>query len=69
MKLSVEPEATRSGFPALSPYLLLTLSALFWSGNFIVGRAIREDIPPIGLNFWRWVIAFAILLPFAAPGI
>ena len=69
MKLSVEPGASRSGSPPISPYLLLTLSALFWSGNFIVGRAIREDISPIGLNFWRWVIAFAVLLPFAAPGL
>jgi drug/metabolite transporter (DMT)-like permease len=37
---------------------------LFWSGNFIVGRAAREVLPPIAFNFWRWVIALLILLPF-----
>ena len=46
------------------PYLLLTLTVLFWSGNFILGRAIRELIPPISLNFWRWVGALLILMPF-----
>ncbi len=47
------------------PYLLLTLTVLFWSGNFVLGRGIRELIPPISLNFWRWVGALVILLPFS----
>ena len=46
------------------PYLGLTLTVLFWSGNFILGRGIRELIPPVSLNFWRWMGAFLILLPF-----
>jgi drug/metabolite transporter (DMT)-like permease len=50
-----------------SPYLLLVLTMLFWGGNWIVGRAIREDIPPITLAFWRWAVALAVLLPFAWP--
>ncbi|SLN21938.1 DMT family transporter [Oceanibacterium hippocampi] len=49
------------------PYLLLTLTALFWSGNFVVGRAVNEAVPPIGLAFWRWAIASLIILPFAWP--
>jgi drug/metabolite transporter (DMT)-like permease len=49
------------------PYLLLTLTVLFWSGNFILGRGIRQLIPPIALNFWRWVGALVILLPFSLP--
>ena len=48
-------------------YLLLTLTVLFWSGNWVVGRWIRDDVPPIALSFWRWVIAFACLLPWAWP--
>ena len=28
------------------PYLLLTLTTLFWSGNMVVGRAVRGEIPP-----------------------
>ena len=50
-----------------SAYLLLTLTALFWAGNSVVGRAAREFVPPVALSFWRWVIALLILLPFAWP--
>ncbi len=49
------------------PYLLLTLTALFWSGNMVVGRAIRGDVPPMSLAFWRWTIALVLTLPFALP--
>lgn len=60
---------TRARGAFTSPYLLLALAVLFWSGNFIVGRAAREVIPPIAFNFWRWAIALAILLPFAWTGL
>jgi drug/metabolite transporter (DMT)-like permease len=43
------------------PYLFLSLAALFWSGNFVVGRAVHGRIPPVGLAFWRWAVALAIL--------
>ena len=46
-------------------YLFLTLAAFFWSGNFIVGKAASiYEIPPFSLNFYRWLFAFLILLPF-----
>ncbi|OIP09138.1 MAG: hypothetical protein AUK49_08790 [Betaproteobacteria bacterium CG2_30_68_42] len=51
----------------VSPYLLLTLTSLFWAGNWVVGRGIRADVPPIALSFWRWAIAFVLLLPIAWP--
>ena len=45
--------------------ILLFLAALFWSGNFIVGKiAGLNEIPPISLNILRWSLAFLILLPF-----
>jgi drug/metabolite transporter (DMT)-like permease len=47
------------------PYVLLILSALFWSGNFIVARAVHLDVPPMGLVFWRWFGSLAVVLPFA----
>ena len=50
--------------PATS--LLLTIPPLMWAGNAVVGRLVRDDIPPFTLNFLRWVVAFAILLPLAA---
>lgn len=49
------------------PYLLLTLATLFWSGNFVLGRAVRLDVPPIGLAFWRWTGASLIIIGFAWP--
>ena len=48
------------------PRLALALSSLFWAGNFIVGRALREQVQPIPLNFWRWAIALVIILYFSA---
>lgn len=50
-----------------SPYLLLVLSSLIWSGNFVVGRALHGAVPPIALAFWRWALALLILLPFSWP--
>jgi drug/metabolite transporter (DMT)-like permease len=48
-------------------YLLLTCTALFWSGNFVLARGVRELIPPVSLNFWRWTGALMLLLPFTLP--
>lgn len=48
-----------------SPYLLLTLTVFFWSGNWITGRALYQDVPPMALTFFRWLFALAILAPFA----
>lgn len=49
------------------PYLLLTLSALIWSGNFVISRAMYDVIPPAGFVFWRWVVAALVLAPVALP--
>lgn len=49
------------------PYLLLTLTALFWSGNMVIGRAVRDDVPPMALAFWRWTVALLLVLPLALP--
>jgi drug/metabolite transporter (DMT)-like permease len=48
---------------------LLVLPPLFWAGNAVVGRALVGHFPPLALSFWRWALAFAILLPFAARSI
>ena len=45
---------------------LLTLPPLLWAGNAVVGRLVTDLVPPITLNFLRWVLAFVILLPLAA---
>lgn len=48
-------------------YLLLAMTALFWAGNSVVGRAARDLVPPAALSFWRWTFALALLLPLAWP--
>jgi drug/metabolite transporter (DMT)-like permease len=48
-------------------YLLLTLVALMWAGNALVGRASRDLVPPLTLAFVRWAGALVIVLPFALP--
>ena len=45
--------------------IYLVCATLFWAGNFIVGKtASINEIPPISLNFYRWLVAWLILLPF-----
>ncbi len=46
-------------------YVLLTFTALFWAGNAVVARAVRDFVPPVALAFWRWSLALLIVLPFA----
>ena len=46
-------------------YTFLVFAALFWSGNFIVGKfATLFEVPPLSLNFLRWVMVWLILIPF-----
>lgn len=57
--------------PAAAPsaqwraYAFLAVVMLFWAGNAIVGRAVRDDIPPFTLALVRWAGAVTILMPFA----
>ncbi len=46
-----------------SPYLLLTLTALFWAGNAVMARALHHLLPPATMAFWRWVLALLLLFP------
>tara|TARA_B100000029_G_scaffold512062_1_gene607721 strand:- start:20 stop:913 length:894 start_codon:yes stop_codon:yes gene_type:complete len=51
-------------------YIFLICATLFWSGNFIVGKAASFfEIPPFTLNFYRWTFAWLILAPFTIPEI
>lgn len=49
------------------PYLLLTLTSLFWAGNIVLGRYVAGHVPPVALAFVRWFGAFLILLVLAWP--
>lgn len=49
-------------------YVFVALAVLLWAGNAAVGRlAPDSNVPPLGLNFWRWMIAFLVLIPIAWP--
>lgn len=49
--------------------LLLTASMLFWAGNWVLGRALRDAMEPFTLNFVRWALATLFLAPFALPAL
>ncbi|MBY0532560.1 MAG: DMT family transporter [Xanthobacteraceae bacterium] len=49
------------------PYLLLSLTSLFWAGNIVLGRYAAGHVPPAALSFIRWTGAFLILIAFAWP--
>ena len=42
---------------------LLVTAPLLWAGNAVVGRLVHDLVPPITLNFLRWALALALLLP------
>lgn len=47
----------------IPPQLLLILATMLWGGNFVIGRAIADDIPPLTLSFLRWTVALLIFFP------
>jgi hypothetical protein len=49
------------------PYLLLSLTSLFWAGNIVLARHVAGHVPPLTLSCLRWAGVFLILLPFAYP--
>ena len=49
------------------PYLLLSLTSLFWAGNIVLGRYVAGHVPAVTLSCIRWIGSFFILLPFAWP--
>jgi drug/metabolite transporter (DMT)-like permease len=50
-----------------SPYTLLTLTALFWSINWVMARGLRTQSGPMMIAFGRWALAAVMILPFAWP--
>jgi drug/metabolite transporter (DMT)-like permease len=50
-------------------WIVLVATLMLWSGNWIVARAVREDIAPGIATVGRLVIVLAILAPFAWFGL
>ncbi|MFV8370302.1 DMT family transporter [Flavobacterium sp. LB2R40] len=45
--------------------LFALLATLLWSVNMVIASGIKDHIPPVGLAFWRWSVAYIVLTPFA----
>lgn len=65
MTLVAQPANSLSSRLASQPYLLLTLTSVFWAGNSVLGRFAAGQIPPVTLATLRWGFGFLVLLPFA----
>lgn len=50
--------------PATRASIALAAAALFWAGNFIVGRSLRGQVDPATLNLMRWLLCLAVMLPW-----
>jgi drug/metabolite transporter (DMT)-like permease len=50
-------------------WLVLIATLLLWSGNWIVARAVRDDIAPGIATVGRLLIVLTILLPFVFSGL
>ncbi len=50
-------------------YGLLLLMPLLFASNIIIGRAASSFMEPASLAFFRWLVAFTLLLPFAGKGL
>lgn len=48
-----------------NPFLLLTLTALFWAGNAVAGKLAAGHVSPFLLTWLRWLFACTILFFFA----
>ncbi len=62
------PRPAPAGSRALA-ISLLALANLFWAGNWVIGRVLRDAFDPVTLNFLRWAGAALVLAPFALPGV
>jgi drug/metabolite transporter (DMT)-like permease len=55
---------SKSTLPA---FLMVAVAPMCWAGNIVLGKGVATLIPPVALAFWRWAVAFLILLPLAWP--
>lgn len=47
----------------IPPVALLLIATILWGGNFVIGRAVANDLPPFILAFLRWCVALIVFLP------
>jgi drug/metabolite transporter (DMT)-like permease len=64
MNSNDEPPETKPAKMWLA-YSGLCLAVFFWAVNTVIAKAVVLEIRPMALSFYRWLIAFMIILPFA----
>ena len=52
---------------SLTAFLMVAVAPLCWAGNIVLAKGVVSMIPPVALAFWRWTVAFLILLPLSWP--
>ncbi len=52
---------------SLTAFLMVAVAPLCWAGNIVLAKGVATLIPPVALAFWRWSVAFLILLPLTWP--
>ena len=45
----------------------MVIATLCWGSSWVVARWLHDEMPPVAMSFWRWVIATAVIAPFAWP--
>ena len=61
---NIENQNIQSNLNANLAYLMISTNVLLWAIAVVINKGVHEEIPLIGLNFWRWVIAVVFLAPF-----
>jgi drug/metabolite transporter (DMT)-like permease len=51
----------------MAPYLFLLIAVLSWAGNYVLAGGIHDQIAPVPLAFFRWLVACILLLPIGVP--
>jgi drug/metabolite transporter (DMT)-like permease len=66
---AARPASSKTAAPdrAWLAYLMLTMTMLMWSGNFIIGRGLRDILSPASFSLWRWLMTALLIVPFSWP--
>lgn len=64
-----DPKKSVAHTRIMMAYIGLVLTVFFWSVNTVLARGMIFTIKPMALSFYRWVFAFAFIMPFAIPRI
>jgi drug/metabolite transporter (DMT)-like permease len=51
----------------MAPYLFLLIAVLSWAGNYVLAGGIHDQIAPVPLAFFRWLVACILLFPIGVP--